>query len=373
MAVTISGMFGNGKTYFADSPVVINIEGLEWPESSPVTLVMVNVLYQSNVVGRFRIDAVGRSSVTLDISSALRALWSDIDYADAIDAANRVARGESPMDIFTLYYRQHSLIVYAEYISPSDGEIVTTSSGEITGGNSLPGRFTEWERHLAGSSVNADLSTLDGTNLRFGDASTKPTSSPERVGRDSITSWLDFDRENHGEDRVFAATVFVSSGVSPEPDSPDSHAPLVLRDSVPYVDFLFVNRRGALETCSAVMEESMSMDAETKEYGHPEGVSFVPERSMQDIASGGRRSWSMSSGHQTREWLEWWVSEFLMARRRWMLYTYKRFNSSTQQYVTERAYVPVTVKPAKKSNTIYDCSKQQMESIEFTVTLALEG
>lgn len=372
MAVTISGMFGDGKTYFADSPVVINIEGLEWPESSPVTMVMVDVIYQNNTVGRFRVDAVGQSSVTLDISSALRALWSDIDYADAIAAANSVARGESPMN-FKSYYRQHSLVIYTEYISPRDGEIVTTSSGEITGGNSLPGRFTEWERHLAGSSVNADLSVLDGTNLRFGDASTKPTSSPERVGKDSITSWLDFDKERQGEERVFAMTIFASPDAEPEPDGPSAHAPLVLRDSVPYVDFLFVNRRGAVETCSAVMAESMSMDAETKEYGHPEGISFVPERSIQDIASGGRRSWSMSSGHQTREWLEWWVSEFLMARRRWMLYAYKRFNSSTQQYVTERAFVPVTVKPAKKSNTIYDLSKQKMESVEFTVTLALEG
>lgn len=371
MAVTISGMFGDGKTYFADSPVVINIEGLEWPESSPVTLVMVNVLYLNNVVGRFRIDAVGRSSVTLDISSALRALWSDVDYSNVVTMATNVARSRTGTSSVILPYRLYSLVVYTEYISPSDGEIVTTSSGEIPGGQCRPGRFTAWERHLAGSSVNADLSVLDGTNLRFGDASTKPTSSPERVGKDSITSWLDFGA--NGASRPFVQLLFFGSEVQGHPDGPSAHAPLVLRDSVPYVDFLFVNRRGALETCSAMTEESMSMDAETKEYGHPEGVSFVPERSMLDIASGGRRSWSMSSGHQTREWLEWWASEFLLARRRWMLYTYKRFNSNTQQYVTERAFVPVTVKPTKKSNTIYDLSKQQMESVEFTVTLALEG
>lgn len=364
-------MFGNGKTYFADSPVVINIEGLEWPESSPVTLVMVNVLYQNNIVGRFRIDAVGRSSVTLDISSALRAMWSDIDYSNVVTMATNVARSPGGTSSQQLHYRLYSLIVYTEYISPSDGEIVTTSSGEIPGGQCRPGRFTELERSLAGSAVNADLSSLDGTNLRFGDASTKPTSSPERVGSDSITSWLDFGA--NGASRPFVLLFFFGSGVQGQPDSPSAHAPLVLRDRVPYVDFIFVNRRGALETCSAMMEESMSMDAETKEYGHPEGASFVPERSMLDIASGGRRSWSMSSGHLTREWLEWWVSEFLLARRRWMLYTYKRFNSNTQTYVTERAFVPVTVKPAKKSNTICDLSKQQMESVEFTVTLALEG
>lgn len=371
MAVTISGMFGNNKTYFADSPVIISVDGLEWPENSPVTMVMVDVLYLNNVAGRFRVDAVGQSSVTLDISSALLALWSDVDYSNVVTAATNVARSPGGTSVQMLHYRLYSLIVYTEYVSPSDGEIVTTSSGEIAGGQCRPGRFTEWERSLAGSAVNADLSSLDGTNLRFGDASTKPTSSPERVGSDSITSWLDFGA--NGASRPFVQLLFFGSEVQGQPDNLASHCPLVLRDSVPYVDFLFVNRRGAVETCSAIMEESMSMDAETKEYGHSEGVSFAPERSIQDIASGGRRSWSMSSGHQTREWLEWWVSEFLLARRRWMLYTYKRFNSSTQQYVTERAFVPVTVKPAKKSNTIYDRSKQKMESVEFTVTLALEG
>lgn len=371
--VTISGMFGDGHTYFADSPVVIKVEGLEWPDEAPVTMVMVDVIYLENTVGRFRIDAVGQSSVTLDISSALRAMWSSNNYADAPSAANAVARGESQFHSFVNYYRQYSLVVTTEYISPQDSEITTTSTGEIAGGSCLPGHLTEWERSLITDPSEADVSWLNGTNLRFGDASTKPLSSPERIGRDSITSWLDFDYERAGLGRVFCMTIFMSSDTDAAPDSQSVHAPLVLRDTVPYVDFLFINRRGGVETCSAIMAESMSMDAENKEYAHPDAVSFVPSRSLQDIASGGRRSWSMSSGHQTREWLEWWVSEFLLARQRWMLYTYERFDATQQRRVTERTFVPVTVKSAKKNNTIYDHAKQQMESVEFTVTLALEG
>jgi hypothetical protein len=67
----------------------------------------------------------------------------------------------------------------------------------------------------------------------------------------------------------------------------------------------------------------------------------------------------MSSGRQTREWTEWWTLEFLMARKWWMKY--------------QGSFVPVIVEPAKKSNGIYDKAKQQMASVEFTVTLALEG
>ena len=67
----------------------------------------------------------------------------------------------------------------------------------------------------------------------------------------------------------------------------------------------------------------------------------------------------MSSGHQTREWAEWWTLEFLKARQWWMRY--------------QGSFVPVTVEPAKKSTNIYDRAKQQMPSVEFTVTLALEG
>jgi hypothetical protein len=67
----------------------------------------------------------------------------------------------------------------------------------------------------------------------------------------------------------------------------------------------------------------------------------------------------MSSGEQTREWAEWWTMEFLTARQWWMLY--------------KGAYVPVIVEPAKKQTSIYDRTKQEMPSVEFTVTLALEG
>jgi hypothetical protein len=85
------------------------------------------------------------------------------------------------------------------------------------------------------------------------------------------------------------------------------------------------------------------------------------------IGSDGRRSWQMSSGYVTREWAEWWATEFIGGKRKrwWMLW-------QGPGLATPR-YVPVVVEPAKKSINIYDRAKQQLASVDFTVTLALEG
>lgn len=380
MAVTVSGMFGNGKTYFAGSPVVIDISGLEWTDSSgvvasPFTIVRVNVIYNGAVVGKFHADTGGQTSISFDISSALRAIWSDFDYTEEVASANQAAAATSGNDGFKpgtdgIYqggvrrYRAYSLDIYTEYLDSQDGEFVTTYSGRITGGQCAIGGLTEWERRMAiidvGDKRNADVSYREHDNLRNGDASTKPTSSPERVGKDSITSWVDV--ASQGTESVFYPASAASGAGAV--DSQLAHAPIVLRDDQRYVDFLFVNRRGAVETCSAQTLEGMEIDVETQQYSRVERPTFNPSRTIMAISKGGRRSWSMSSGHQTRDWAEWWTMEFLRARQWWMRYPVGKATG---------VFVPVTVEPAKKSIGIYDRSKQEMPSVEFTVTLALEG
>lgn len=361
MTVTISGMFGDGNTYFADSPVVIGIDGLPWPGSSPFNVVRVEVIYNSKVVGDFHCDTGGQSSASFDISSALKAIWSDYKYTSDVnkaDSANQSA-GASGSTSGIRIYRSYSLVVYMEYLS-SDGQFTTISSGEISGGQCAVGHMTEWERSLVTNIRDADVSHLQNTNPRNGDASTKPTSSPERVGINSITSWVDFEGDG-------VKSVFYPKGTTPGDDSSSQHAPLVLRDSQPYVDFLFLNRRGAIETCSGMTKEAMGISTDTKQYGRTEGPSFIPTRSLMAIGSDGRRSWQMSSGYVTREWAEWWTMEFLGGKRKlwWMLWQGPGQSSPK--------YVPVIVKPAKSDTSIYDRSKQQMPHVDFTVTLALEG
>ena len=350
---------GQIHTYFADSPVVIDISGLEWPQASPFNIVKVEVVYKKTTVddeyelipvGSFREDTNGQSSISFDISTALQAIWAEYDFAGELAAA------ASPRS-YQRGYRAYILRIYTEYLN-DDGVFTQTQCGDEHGNTDIPGGqcslgwLTEWERANIGQKENADVSHWEHTNLRFGDASTKPLTSPERVGSQSITSWVDVHTDG-------TQSVFYPATATPAPDGQTVHAPMVLRDSVPYQDFLFVNRRGAVETCSALMKEALGIEVETQHYSRIEGPSFKPNRTVMAIAKGGRRSWNMSSGEQTREWAEWWTMEFLTARQWWMLY--------------KGAYVPVIVEPAKKQTSIYDRTKQQMPSVEFTVTLALEG
>lgn len=370
--VTVSGMFGAGKTYFADSPVVIDISGLKWPGTSPFNIVRVEVVYDNNVVGEFKADTGGQTSISFDILSALRAIWSDYDFGvsgNEVTKANAALTGTTAQTV-TRGMRKYSLRIYTEYLSSDDGGVFTVTQCEdengntdIPGGQCMIGGLTEWERSLIVNKEDADSSHWEDTNLRNGDASTKPTESPERVGRSSVTSWVDVS--NSGTQSVFyPATYNNGQGQS---DNTEAHAPIVLRDSQDYVDFLFLNRRGAIETCSGLTKEAMDIEVETKTYSRVERPSFKPSRSLMTIGTDGRRSWSMSSGYVTREWAEWWTLEFLGGKRKQWWMKYKGPGQATA------SYVPVIVTPAKQSIGIYDKTKQNMPHVDFTVSLALEG
>ena len=375
--VTVSGMFGVGHTYFADSPVVIDISGLQWPASSPYNIVHIEVWRGDSLVGYFRTDTGGQSSTSIDISSALRAMWSDYEYTAEVSQA-QVATIASAGQSATRAMRAYYLRIYTEYMAGDDGgvpaktqcvvEIDGVQYSDIPGGQCLIGGMTELERSLIDDKADADVSHLEHTGVRNGDASTKPTSSPERVGSSSITSWVDVQEG-------FTKSIFYPAGAYPESDDIagraqgwTGHAPIVLRDSQPYVDFLFVNRRGALETCSGMTKESMGINTEVTQYSRSERPSFKPTRSLMAIGTDGRRSWQMSSGYVTREWAEWWVMEFIGGKQKkqwWMLWQ--------GPGMTSPRYIPVTISAAKNDVTIYDKTKQQMPHVDFTVTLALEG
>lgn len=366
---------GQIHTYFVDSPVVINIDGLAWPGTSPFNIVRVEVLYDGDIVGEFKADTGGQTSITFDISSALRAIWSDYDFGASgaeVAKANAALTGSTEQTA-TRAMRSYSLRIYTEYLSSDDGGVFTTtqcqdSQGRTTipGGQCLMGWLTEWERSTIGDKANADVSHWEHTGVRNGDASTKPTSSPERVGRESITSWVDVQTGQTKTIFYPANYPAYTNGIGEADDIEglpigwEGHAPIVLRDSQPHVDFLFVNRRGAVETCSGMTLESMNINVSSQQYARVERPTFKPSRSLLSIQQGGpRREWAMSSGLVDREWAEWWTMEFLQARQWLMLY--------------KGAYVPVIVEASKKSISIYDRSKQQMPHVDFTVTLGLEG
>lgn len=363
-------MFGTGHTYFADSPVVIDISGLEWPKdvitnapTSPFNIVRVEVVHNNIVYGDFRADTGGQSAISLDISSALRSVWSDYEYGAEVAKA-QAALTANAGEAATRDMRLYILRIYTEYLS-SDGVFTTTQctdsvgNTDIPGGQCLIGGMTEWERSLITSDADRDVSHLEHTGARNGDASTKPISTPERVGQDSITSWVDVYAD--GTKSIFYPPTAIAEGddVAGQQQGWTGHAPIVLRDSQQYIDFIFVNRRGAVETCSALMREAMNIEVDAQQYSRVERPAFRPARSLMSKSSGGRRAWQMSSGHLSREWAEWWVLEFLTARKWWMRW--------------QDRYTPVIVEPSKDSSEIYNRAQPQMPSVEFTVTLALEG
>lgn len=382
--VTISGMFGKDKTYFVGSPVVIDISGLEWPVASPFNIVRVEVLVpkagtepvEYSTVGSFCADTGGATSISFDISSALRAIWSMYDYSGEVTAAQAAlaATGAAGQE-YERATGKYFLRIYTEYMSDDDNVFTITECEDkdgntlIEGGCSITGGLTEWERYTIGAPENADVSHWEHTGVWYGDASTKPTSQPERVGKDSITSWVDV-KQGYTKSIFYpaptAAQLPASTGDADDTagstEGWTGHAPVVLRDSIEYTDFLFVNRRGAVETCSAMMQESMDINIESQNYSLIERPAFKPKRSVMAMTSGGRKSWAMSSGLTTREWAEWWTEDFLKSERHWMRYRQGDVDM----------YVPVVVEP-KKSNNIYDRAKQQMPHIDFTVTLAVEG
>ena len=374
--VTVSGMFGSGKTYFAGSTVVIDISGLEWPEdeggnpTSPFNIVHVDVVYGGTVVGKFKQDTGGQPSISFDIHEALTALWAGYDFTGTDASPREVMKAQAALTADSgqacqRAMREYVLRISTEYLS-SDGVFTVTQcedgqgNTDIPGGRCLIGWLTEWERSLIVNKEDADVSHWEHTGVRNGDASTKPTSSPERVGVDSITSWTDL---TDGYTRTIFYPAAYGGG---QGDADDiigqqrgwtGHAPIVVRDSVPYVDFLFVNRRGAVETCSAKIKEDMSVEVDTETYNRTEGPSFSPSRTLMTVLQEGpRRSWSMSSGHQTRDWAACW-----------MLLAYQ------DRGMVVRRFVPVIVEPAKKSTSVYDKTKQQLSHVDFTVKLALEG
>lgn len=356
-------MFGSGNTYFANNPVMITVEGLEFPASSPIRVCRVNVLYQGNKVGDFSADVGNDNSIEFDISTALRALWADYNtFSAELTAASGAIGSNAQISSVTRDMREYSLQVLTEYIS-DDGVFTTTDSGTFTGGQCLLGARTEMERLTISDTEYADVSMLNKTNPRNGDASTKPRTTPEKVGKNSITSWVDVNANNTKSIFYPAPSASLPAITGSDDDYGtgewNGHSPIVLRDAVEYVDFLFVNRRGAVETCSALTLEAMDIPVESKQYSLTGKPKYQPTRTLMSVATGGRRSWSMSSGYQTREWAEWWALEFLMARQVWI-----RYNNT---------FLPVTVAPAKKSVSIYNRAKQEMPSVEFTVTLAVEG
>lgn len=309
-----------------------------------------------------RSEAGNLPSIAFDLSSSLRAAWFGYAWTKELEAAaTALATGVTAETLRdSIAYK---LSYATEYVG-RDGITRTEYSSNIESW-CLMGGFTELERYSA--DLHEGLSWLFNTvpepaisNAGFV-ATTKPT-SPEFIGAKSLVVFgivTYFETDDPTDTDPITTMQRFYPWEEYQADSFVLHDRTFVRDSRCNVDFLFINSRGALESCTARTLETEGIEVSTQQYALTGRPSFRPQRSLMAIASGGRRSWKMSSGHVAREWAEWWALEFLRAKQWWMLY--------------DGRYLPVTVEPSNKQTSIYDRTKQDMPSVEFTVTLALEG
>lgn len=119
--------------------------------------------------------------------------------------------------------------------------------------------------------------------------------------------------------------------------------------------FAFVNSFGLVESASAVMLESKSYKFERSEFALAGRPSYAPTSRHKMRTTSRRSVWKMSSGYNTREWIDWWANEFCTSEQHWMLIDGK--------------WLPVTI-DAGDETTIYDKAKGELCAVNFTVRSA---
>ena len=401
LPIQVSGMLGG--TYLAGSPIVVRFFDMTWPVGSSLHMLNVDIDLQWHDAERFLrynfnqtlaalvgpnpdsrwegyLKELGypdeitpadlpaaraynysflvadKPAYSLDVRTAYQSYYFDYDFRREVIMANAVITfGSAEPVVFGRAPVQGTFTAAMSYIDQSGIKQQTTVIEDRLSYVFL-GRFTEMERLIRAEQGTADIAADIDPDTGDVVATTKPN-KPELIGADSLFVVSCFVADTDSEDAPPALeTHMVSKDVS---QTTHLGRTFVRDASRHYTDFLIVNSRGAIESCSGVALDSMEITASSKHYHHIQGASFSPERPLFSIADGGQRSWNMSSGYVSRAWAEWWTLEFLSAPQWWMR-------------IGDR-YYPVTIEPSKKNLGIYDRTKQSMPHIDFTVTLAYEG
>ena len=213
-----------------------------------------------------------------------------------------------------------------------DGTVVDDSSHRTsrTGAYAYYGGLTGYELFTYGSHVSGFYTSLD--------FSRKPAS-----GELHSTGDIRTDSAYSGS-AVKTTTAIVSSGDFERGEMQQ---------------FLFVNSLGVLETVSAFSLESLSYGIESEKKNLASAPQYFAKPNRTTHKTGGRGVFKMSSGTVNREWADWWTTEFLMAKKYWMMY--------------DGRWLPVTVTPAGDETTIYDKADQRLPHVDFEVETAIEG
>lgn len=341
MAHIITLSNNTDQYYFAGSPVVVNVtvDANTFPEDSSLRKMNILVSCLHSINGHdytssfiFQGETDNGETYTADISTALRAAMS--------------RRVVSPTSTSIMNKVQFKVTVYASYLL--DGEDVSerNTPKQVDTGNELynaqPGMFTELELMINGG--NRIPATLD--------FSTKPTEGALCYPGYRIRYVM---RSQQG---ILPVTFVVDSAPTDVTCTVNNRTYYIERNAQCY-SLLFLNRRGMLEDACCMPLEALQFNMDKKEYQQQGLPSETPVSSLRAVRPSIRRSYAMSSGYTTQEMADWWITEFLASEHYWLL--------------LDGRWIPVSVVPTNKKLTEYDKANPGACSVNFTVTLALEG
>ena len=272
----------------------------------------------------------------------------------------------------TMYAAKFRLTYREAYI---DG-MLEIEEGEVVSEEykAIPGALTEYERLTA---ANSDTTTILGNGRIL---SRKPSGELIPKGVDFYLPAVDTIKDTlaysvqQGETKkdysVFTGGALVPKsikintgslalgsvviGTSAEP----GRAAYIVNPNSDMRNFIFLNGFGMIESVTAVTKESLEYEIQSELYAVPQEIGFRGNTQVINYANSPESTFSMSSGFVSMEWAEWWINEFVVTRRAWILH--------------EGRYIPVAIIP-EESNKLFDRSKAGLIAVNFGVRYSFTG
>lgn len=255
-------------------------------------------------------------------------------------------------------------------------DMVETEAGETTSENyeAITGSLTEFERMTAS---NADTTTLLGSGRIL---SRKPDGDIVPIGRKLLvplvnvnsdttsytvkqgTDTQSYSKYTRGE--LVPASLEINTSSLQEGELVVSASfetgikRYVVKENPLMRHFIFLNGFGLMESVTAYTRDALEYDIESNLYTPPSEISFRSTTRTANYAQPPVATFSMSSGYVSREWAEWWLTEFVVTRKAWMYENGK--------------FIPVSILP-EETNDLYDRSKPGLLAVNFSVRCSFAG